>query len=84
MNDMLYLDELSQGYNHKPNPDEPVWDLQFHEYSSKWRELGRRGGWWKCRDGKGATDVERDCHVCHNERVEAARVTEVCATSKSG
>ena len=78
MNDMLYLDELSKGYNHKPNPDEQAWDLQFHEYSRKWR-----GGWWKCRDGEDATDVERNCHVCHNERVEAARVTEVCATSKS-
>lgn len=65
---MVYLTELTQGYNHKPNPDAPVWDLEFHDYSKKWRALGRRGGWWKCRDGEDATDVERECELCHDEK----------------
>jgi len=68
INDMVYLTELTQGYNHKLNPDAPAWNLQFHDYSKKWRALGRRGGWWKCRDGEHATDEERDCQLCNNEK----------------
>jgi hypothetical protein len=84
VDDMVYLDELSQGYTHKPNPDEPAWDLQFHEYSSKWRALGKRGGWWKCRNGEDATEVERDCHICHSETVAADRISDVRVKMASG
>jgi hypothetical protein len=74
---MVKLEEILQGYSHKPNPDQPFWDLHFHEYSSKWRAISKRGGWWKCRDGEDATDVEGDCHICHNELVEKDRATDV-------
>ena len=57
LNEMVTLDEVSQGYSHKASPDEPEWDLYFHEYHSKWRAVGRRGGWWKCRDGVHAPQV---------------------------
>jgi hypothetical protein len=80
IDDMAYLTELTQGYNHKPNPDAPAWDLQFHDYSKKWRAIGRRGGWWKCRDGEDATEVERNCDLCHDSKAEDEKKTAVCAT----
>lgn len=83
MNEMVRLEEILQGYGHKPNPDEPFWDFQFHEYSSKWRTIGKRGGWWKCRDGEDATDVERECRICHSERLDSERVLYVRASGLS-
>lgn len=71
INDMVHLTELTQGYEHKLNPDAPVWDLQYHDYNKKWKAMGRRGGWWKCRDGERATDVERDCELCHDPKERA-------------
>jgi hypothetical protein len=70
INDWVYLTEVAQGYNHKPNPDASVWDLQFHDYSKKWRAISRRGGWWKCRDDKDASEVERACELCHDEKIK--------------
>jgi hypothetical protein len=77
MNDMVYLEEIGQGHGHRPNPDVPEWNLHFHDYSSRWRAIGKRGGWWKCRDGEDATDVERDCQVCHNKMIEGERDADV-------
>ena len=71
INDSVYLTELNQGYTHKPNPEAKDWDLHFHEYNKKWKAAGRRGGWWKCRDGDDAPDVERDCVLCHSEAEKA-------------
>ena len=86
INDWVYLTELAQGYNHKPNPDVPVWDLYFHDYSKKWKVIHRRGGWWKCRDGKDASELERACELCHAEKVkEKAEVSgkpRLCDTAK--
>ena len=71
INDMVYLTELTQGFSHKPNPDAPVWDLNYHDYDKKWRMLGRRGGWWKCRADEAAAKVEKDCELCHDPLEDA-------------
>lgn len=65
MNEYVRLDEISQGYSHRQNPDRKEWDLQFHEPHDKWKQVGRKGGWWKCRDGPNAQPVEQDCRLCH-------------------
>ncbi|KAL7627635.1 hypothetical protein AAE478_001828 [Parahypoxylon ruwenzoriense] len=47
----------------------PVWDKQWHEPSPKWQFSHRRekGGWWKCRSGPDAPEVERQCRRCHGD-----------------
>ena len=44
------------------------------------RVIDKRGGWWKCRDGEDAKDIERDCQVCHNKMIEGERNADVRAT----
>ena len=79
MNDLVTMDEINNGYSHKPNPDQPFWDLQFHEYSSRWATLGKRGGWWKCREGEDATEAELNCDVCHTKVAQEQRAHHVSA-----
>jgi hypothetical protein len=60
-NEIIILDEMEMGFNHRPDPSKPMWDLEFHEKHPKWREIGRREGWWKCRSGLNASAVEKQC-----------------------
>lgn len=54
-----------------------VWDKQQHDADNKWVLLGReKGGWWKCRAGSDAIEVERQCRQCHRFRTQAEWVQE--------
>ncbi|KAI9651173.1 hypothetical protein NHQ30_001210 [Ciborinia camelliae] len=67
VNHWVLLSEIEQGYTHKENPERPIWNLEYHDTHSKWKQIGRsrgRGGWWKCRKGPDATRAERSCRVC--------------------
>jgi len=73
LNEKVKLDEISQDYNHRPNPDKKQWDLEFHDdqhprWDTRWKkQFGRSGGWWKCRNinTPDASAVERECDLCH-------------------
>lgn len=77
MNEMVFLTEINQGYTHKLGPDVVEWDLEFHDDAKKWRAIGKRGGWWKCRSGKDASDVEKQCSLCHSDEKKEAAVSVV-------
>jgi hypothetical protein len=70
IDDMIQLTEMTQGYIHASYPEKPAWDLHFHENSNIWKAIGRTGGWWHCRSGEDATDVEKKCDVCHKAEPE--------------
>lgn len=43
------------------------WEMEFHEPSAEWTEVGYSGGWRKCRVGSDdplVPPVERECKVC--------------------
>ncbi|KAI1775221.1 hypothetical protein F4818DRAFT_42433 [Hypoxylon cercidicola] len=51
------------------------WDKNWHEPNMKWpHEFQRlKGGWWKCRSGPEAPDVERQCSLCNFKPKKAAQ-----------
>jgi hypothetical protein len=80
---MVKLQEIQDGFNHKPNPDQPLWDLQFHEESIRWKVIGKKGGWWKCRDGDDATNAEKQCQLCHSDMLAKEKATDVRFLSRA-
>ncbi|OBT88130.1 hypothetical protein VE02_03528 [Pseudogymnoascus sp. 03VT05] len=77
------------------NPETKVpWNKEYHDPSPEWKEVGRFGGWWKCRiedeEGEeGESDVpaiERNCRLCHKRKAEddrlAAKKVETLADKK--
>jgi hypothetical protein len=59
----------------------PQWDLHFHERNHGWTtEHARRyGGWWKCRSGPNAPEIEQKCLHCRRaitqDEIDATRRT---------
>lgn len=43
-NEIVELDEISQSYNYRRNPDRKGWDLEFHEPHQQWKAVCRKGG----------------------------------------
>jgi hypothetical protein len=75
INDLVLQDERLQGYTHRPDPDKPEWNLEYHDPAPEWRAMGRRGGWWKCRNTIDAPMVERMCQLCHRDRTVDEKAT---------
>ncbi|KAI1075614.1 hypothetical protein F5B20DRAFT_381422 [Whalleya microplaca] len=48
----------------------PEWDKQWHEPDPRWPYTKRQkhGGWWKCRGGPDAPNIERACLLCHSQQ----------------
>ncbi|KAF4636382.1 hypothetical protein G7Y89_g1693 [Cudoniella acicularis] len=65
LNQLVLVEETEKGFGH--NLGKPIWKLHFHEKSPHWStpHARRWGGWWKCRSGEGAPQVERNCIHCH-------------------
>lgn len=43
------------------------WQMEYHDPTAEWAEVGYRGGWRKCRVGSEdplVPAVERDCETC--------------------
>jgi len=71
INELVKLDEIAQGYTHQGNPDQKPWEKEWHENPDpRWKQFGRRRGFWKCRDGPDAPEWETDCDVCHRKRTK--------------
>jgi len=69
LNEYVVLEEISQGYGHKPSNHASGWDKEFHNKDKKWAALGRPGGgWWKCKSGPDAPAAERSCDICHRTK----------------
>jgi hypothetical protein len=77
-NEIITCEEMERGFNYggRTPAGKPVWDKEYHDEHPKWRAMGRRHGWWKCRSGPDATEPERTCELCHkpkpNETAESA------------
>jgi hypothetical protein len=63
-------EEIERGFKHTGVQDstQQVWDKEYHDEHPKWRVIGRRHGWWKCRTGPHASDPERTCELCHKPK----------------
>ncbi|KAI0406112.1 hypothetical protein F4802DRAFT_117150 [Xylaria palmicola] len=63
----------------KAHPDEGWraknnnWDKNWHEPNPGWPHEGQRiiGGWWKCRTGPTATEMENNCACCKTSKSRA-------------
>jgi len=71
INEIVRIDEIEQGII-KDSTEQSKWDKEYHENTAEWRAIGRRGGWWKCRTGKGPADKhvpqqEIMCKICHQQ-----------------
>lgn len=71
--EMMYLVESKRDYNfnipgvvqQKPTPS-----LEYHPPHTRWKSMNINcQGWWKCRDGPDASQVELSCNICHKTRV---------------
>jgi hypothetical protein len=69
-NEIIICEETERGFNHSGRNQlgKPVWDKEYHDEHPKWRTIGRRHGWWKCRSGPHASEPERTCELCHTPR----------------
>lgn len=69
INELVALEEKTQEQQAlSQDPAKPRWDLEWHEGNAEWTAAGRREGWWKCRSGPDAPEVERNCQVCHRKK----------------
>lgn len=74
INELVALEEKAEEQRARvQDRDRPRWDLEWHEAGPEWAAAGRREGWWRCRSGPEAPDVERRCQVCHGEREAGER-----------
>jgi hypothetical protein len=65
-NEIIIYEEMERGFIHGGGRStKPLWDKEYHDEHPKWRTIGRRHGWWKCRSGPHASEPERTCELCH-------------------
>jgi hypothetical protein len=68
-NEIVICEEMERGFIHGGSRStKPLWDKEYHDEHPKWRTIGRRHGWWKCRSGPHASEAERTCELCHKPK----------------
>ena len=73
INELVALEEQKDKGDAARVLGRPRWDSEWQEASPEWVAAGRKEGWWRCRNDADAPEAERNCRVCHRERVEEER-----------
>jgi hypothetical protein len=58
-------------YADESRPERHTWNKEYHEPNDAWPKAIQRakGGWWACGSGPDASSAERNCQLCHHQRV---------------
>lgn len=80
INRYVKASQMLEGTEDNPETKVP-WNKEYHDPSPEWKEVGRFGGWWKCRiqgeEGESEVPIiEKNCQLCHRRKAANDRLLE--------